>query len=285
MKVVRGINEMQDLVDNIHTSQQTIGLVPTMGALHKGHLSLLAAARKQTDITVVSIFVNPTQFGINEDFDQYPRPFDQDCEKAAEYGCDILFSPQAKAMYPENYMTYCLVENITKKFEGRIRPGHFRGVTTVVLKLFNIIQPHKAFFGQKDAQQTIVLQRLIKDLNLRTKLLVMPTIRESDGLALSSRNAYLTAQERKQVPIIFQGLGEAQKAYSLGKRNTRSLKQIIKKCYAASPIIQPEYVAIVDLETLKPLHSISDKALIAVACKTKESHTRLIDNIILDPAI
>jgi len=281
MKIVRDVLEMQNICTDLRHAQKRIGCVPTMGALHEGHLSLLHIARQRCDISVMTLFVNPTQFGPKEDLLKYPRPFDKDCEVAEKHGCDILFAPDTNDMYPDNYMSYVVVENITHKLEGESRPGHFRGVTTIVLKLFNITIPHIAVFGQKDAQQAIVLKRMVTDLNLPVELIIAPTLREKDGLALSSRNTYLTKKERLKVPLLYQGLHKAEQEHNRGELFAKNLIKHIKETYKKTELFKAEYIAIVDVENLEPVETISGKTLIAVACRTKETNTRLIDNIIL----
>lgn len=286
MKIIRSVTEMKNFSLTYQKSGKTVGLVPTMGALHKGHLSLIDIAKSECDLTVMSIFVNPTQFGPAEDFQKYPRTFDADCEMAQEAGCDIIFAPGDKEMYPSGYNTYVSVENITDRLCGASRPGHFRGVATVVLKFFNIIMPQTAVFGLKDAQQVIVIKRMIHDLNLSIKIKAAPIIREADGLAMSSRNVYLTSDERREVPVIYSGLRKALSDFDKGEKNVSKLKDMLKKEYEiASHILSVEYIEIVDLINVLPLEVISDTALIAVALRTKQSNTRLIDNIVVGGAL
>jgi pantoate--beta-alanine ligase len=260
---------------------RTIGLVPTMGALHQGHLSLLAEARKRCEVSVMSIFVNPAQFGPAEDFNKYPRPLDADCAMAEAAGCGAVFVPAAHDMYPENYATYVTVEGLDGTLCGARRPGHFRGVATVVLKLFNIVCPDLAFFGQKDAQQAIILKRMAVDLNLPVSIGVCPTVRETDGLAMSSRNRYLTPAERAAAPVIYRGLRAAAALHATGEKNTARLLEAIDEQYKTMPLVKKEYAEIVDCATLEPLAVIGTAGLIAVACRTAESQTRLIDNIVI----
>jgi pantoate--beta-alanine ligase len=229
----------------------------------------------------MSVFVNPTQFGPNEDFARYPRPFEQDCRLAGEHGCSVLFAPPPEEMYPKDYMTYVNVEDITTKLEGGLRPGHFKGVTTVVLKFFNIVAPQVAFFGQKDAQQVVVIKRMVKDLNVPIELQIVPTVREADGLAMSSRNVYLSSRERSQAPLIYRGLRTALEAFGAGERSAEKLTDAITAIYRQADCLEVQYIAIVDTLTLEPLAEIRDKALIAVACRMSESKTRLIDNVVL----
>ncbi len=282
---MRDIHEMQNHCLDLRSAQKRIGFVPTMGALHKGHLSLLNTVRQHSDVSIMSIFVNPTQFAPSEDLKEYPRPFEQDCEIAEDQGCDILFYPDTGDIYPDNYMTYITVEEITKKLEGASRPEHFTGVTTIVLKLFNLVFPHVAVFGQKDAQQALVIRRMVKDLNLPVELIIAPTTRETDGLALSSRNSYLTAEERAEAPLIYKGLNNAQQAYAAGELSAGKLLNEITAVYDTATHFKPEYIAIVDAETLNAVETISGKTLIAVACGTEQSQTRLIDNIVLGGTI
>lgn len=281
MKIVHDILEMQNICTDLHLAQKRTGCVPTMGALHEGHLSLLHIANQRCDVSIMTSFVNPTQFDPKEDLNKYPRPFDKDCEVAEKHGCDILFAPDTKDMYPDNYMSYAVVENITRKLEGESRPGHFRGVTTIVLKLFNITMPYIAVFGQKDAQQAIILKRMVTDFNLPVELIIAPTIRENDGMALSSRNIYLTKKERAKAPLIYQGLYRAEQEHNRGELFAKNLIKHIKDIYKKTDLFKAEYVAIVDTENLEPVETISGKTLIAVACRTKETNTRLIDNIVL----
>ncbi|NLG15762.1 MAG: pantoate--beta-alanine ligase [Fibrobacter sp.] len=281
MKIVKSVMEMKNLCLTYQRSGKTIGLVPTMGALHRGHLSLLERAGSQTDITAMSLFVNPTQFGPQEDFQKYPRLFEQDCSKAQGAGCDILFAPTVKEMYPEPYFTFVSVERITETLCGAKRPGHFRGVATVVLKLFNIVNPQVAVFGQKDAQQVAVIKRMVHDLNLSIKIDVAPIVREDDGLAMSSRNAYLTQSERSEVHLISAGLKKAEALYSSGERDAGAIKDAVRKEYSRAGFFNPEYIEVADTVFLKPAEKISVPVILAVACVTRESKTRLIDNIVL----
>jgi pantoate--beta-alanine ligase len=265
----------------IRKTGSSIGLVPTMGALHRGHLSLVAEARRRTDAAVMSVFVNPTQFGPGEDYGKYPRLFDADCAMAREAGCAALFAPNAADMYPPEYKTFVEVEGLGGALCGRTRPIHFRGVATVVLKLLNLVRPDEAFFGQKDAQQAIVLKRMVCDLNVPATVRVCPTVREEDGLALSSRNAYLTPAERAAAPLINKGLSAGVALYEAGERGTRALIAAAEKIMTASPLLVPEYLSVVDIVSLQPLDSLSAPALMAVACRAVESKTRLIDNQVL----
>jgi pantoate--beta-alanine ligase len=280
VKIVTSPQEMKNISLTYQRGGKTIGFVPTMGALHAGHLSLLEVSKKQADISVMSIFVNPVQFGPKEDFKQYPRPFNDDCAKAETAGCEIVFAPSVEAMYPEHYNTYVSVDKITDRLCGASRPGHFRGVTTIVLKLFNIINPQVAVFGQKDAQQVLVIKRMVKDLDMSVRIEVAPIIREPDGLAMSSRNTYLTVSERRDAPLIYAGLKEAKAAYDQGERDAGRLHEILSKKYSESGLFKPEYIEIVDTIEFQPQKTMQGTSLIAVAFRTRESNTRLIDNII-----
>jgi pantoate--beta-alanine ligase len=281
MKIVKSCLEMKNLSVTYQKSGKTIGFVPTMGALHSGHISLLNRVQEMCDCSVMSIFVNPAQFGPKEDFKNYPRPFDEDCIKAEAAGCDILFAPSKEDMYPEHYCTYVNVENITDTLCGASRQGHFRGVTTVVLKFFNIVNPQIAVFGQKDAQQVVVLKRMVHDLNMSINIDVAPIIREPDGLAMSSRNVYLTPGERQEASGIYRGLLNAMLEFEKGEKKAPRLLSIIRNEYEKFLLIDTEYIEIVDTIGLRSIEEIGTKALIAVACRTKESRTRLIDNIVV----
>lgn len=281
MRIVRTVLEMSKLSAAYRREGKVISFVPTMGALHKGHLSLLEIAKKNGDISIMSIFVNPTQFGPKEDYHKYPRPFENDCKKAEERGCDIIFSPSVEEMYPSGFCTTVSVKGLTEKLCGISRPGHFNGVTTVVMKLFNIVQPDTAVFGAKDAQQVIVIKRMVADLNCPVKIIVGDTVRENDGLALSSRNLYLTPEERNAAPLIYSGLRKAEDLFNKGVKNTEKLRIVVKETLAQSKLIEPEYIEIVDSFTLQSLSEITSQALLAIACRMKNTRTRLIDNIFL----
>jgi len=281
MKIIKSVAEMKNLSSTIHRSGSSIGLVPTMGALHKGHLSLLERINNCCDYSVMSIFVNPAQFGPKEDFSKYPRPFDIDCEKAQAAGCDAVFAPSDDEMYPKNYSTYVNVENITERLCGASRPGHFRGVTTVVMKLFNIVNPQVAVFGQKDAQQVIVLKRMVHDLNMSINIDVAPIVREDDGLAMSSRNMYLTQEEHRDALMIYKGIKAAQDIYIAGERSSNVLNDAVRNEIMKSELIDIEYVEIFDTVQLQKMEYVLSPALIAAACRTKQSKTRLIDNCVI----
>jgi len=281
MKIIETPFEMKNLSLTVQKSGRRVALVPTMGALHEGHLSLLKIASQQCDFLVMSVFVNPTQFGPKEDFSKYPRPFERDCELAEAAGCDCIFAPKPSDMYPENYSTYISVENITNTLCGESRPGHFTGVATVVNKLFNIVTPQIAVFGQKDAQQVIVIKRMVQDLNMSLQLITAPIIREDDGLAMSSRNVYLSEDERREAPLICKSLTEAKKLYDDGERSVQAIKNRVQSILGNGRMIKTEYIEVVDTVRINPLEKIDQPALIAIACRTNESGTRLIDNIIL----
>jgi pantoate--beta-alanine ligase len=260
---------------------QTIGFVPTMGALHKGHLSLIRKARKENDIVVVSIFVNPIQFGPKEDFRQYPRNLKQDAQLCRKEGVDIIFSPKAKDMYPEGFNSYIEIKDLSGVLCAKFRPGHFKGVATVVAKLFNIVQPDIAYFGQKDAQQAIIIKKLVCDLNMPVSIKVMPTVREEDGLAMSSRNIYLNQYERKDAAILYQALNLARDLIRGDRVDSldiiRKMRQLINKRRRT----RIQYISIVDLQNLRPVDKIKNKVLIALAVWIGKM--RLIDNIIIEP--
>jgi pantoate--beta-alanine ligase len=256
---------------------KTIGLVPTMGALHAGHVSLLDAARAETGFVVASIFVNPIQFGPTEDLTRYPRPLDQDLEACDRAGVDLVFAPDVETMYPPAFCTYVEVQGLTGSLCGRSRPGHFRGVATVVLKLFNLVQPDLAFFGQKDAQQARIIRQMTHDLDLPVRIRVCPIIREPDGLALSSRNQYLDADQHRNATILYQGLQEARARIESGERDADKVRQALAGRIAAAPGAVLDYAEIVDADTLKTVNPLQGEILVAVAVKF--GATRLIDNM------
>jgi pantoate--beta-alanine ligase len=251
-----------------------------MGALHAGHVSLLQAVRKENGFVVVSVFVNPTQFGPSEDFQRYPRPFSGDVEICTAEGVDLVFHPDAATLYPAGYHTYAEVHELQDVLCGASRPGHFRGVATVVLKLFNIVQPDRAYFGQKDAQQVRIIQQMVRDLNVPVQIEVCPIVREADGLALSSRNQYLSAEQRRQATILWQALEEARQLVETGLRDGPALVQALKTRIATAPAARLDYAAVVDLNTLRPVERLAGKVLVALAVYF--GNTRLIDNIVLD---
>ena len=280
MIIIETIQEMRAFVQQRREKGQSIALVPTMGSLHQGHLTLLERAKEACDIVVLSIFINPTQFGPNEDFAKYPRDLAGDSEKAVSVGVEVIFHPQAREMYPEGYSTFVQVEGITDKLCGMSRPGHFRGVTTVVNKLFNIIQPDKAFFGQKDAQQVLVLQRMVTDLNMNIHLEVVPIVREADGLAMSSRNAFLSAKERSAALILSQSLQLAETLVAQGEQDIEVLRSQVMAKIATEKLATCEYAEVYHYPTLQGMNRIKEKALLALAVRI--GNTRLIDNTILE---
>jgi pantoate--beta-alanine ligase len=281
MKLVKTVAELQAIVKEVKKSGRTIGLVPTMGALHEGHASLIRAAHAENDFTIVSDFVNPTQFGPTEDLDAYPRTLDHDCELAEAMGADVLFAPSPKEMYPSKDMTWVEVTgDITKVLCGRTRPIHFRGVATVVSKLFNLAQPDKAYFGQKDAQQAQVLKRMVKDLFFPLEIRVMPIVREEDGLAKSSRNVYLNPEERKAAVILNRALKKAEAAFAAGERNSAQLVALTADMIRTEPMSNIDYVEMYQLPELTEAEAeITTDHLLAVAVKF--GTTRLIDNVVL----
>ena len=284
MRIYDAIDGMREArrINSNHGDGQSFGLVPTMGALHEGHLSLIRAAKTQCGLVAVSLFVNPLQFGPGEDLAKYPRYFDRDRALLESEGVDFLFAPGVEEMYPPGTVTYVTVEGISDKLCGRSRPGHFRGVTTVVSKLFNIVQPDLAFFGQKDAAQVAIIRRMVRDLNIPVQIVTCPILRHPDGLALSSRNAYLDPQQRKSAAILYRSLMEVQKAFNQGEHKASELIKEGKRALATDPAVLPDYLEIVDPETLDPIDDVSRRALVAVAAFFGK--TRLIDNLVLEPA-
>ncbi len=281
MKLVKTVAELQQIVKETKKAGKSIGLVPTMGALHEGHASLIKAAHAENDFTIVSDFVNPTQFGPTEDLDAYPRTLDHDCKLAEEMGADVLFAPSPNEMYPSRDMTWVEVTgDITKVLCGRTRPIHFRGVATVVSKLFNLAQPDKAYFGQKDAQQAQVLKRMVKDLFFPLEIRVMPIVREADGLAKSSRNVYLNAAERSAAVILSKALAKAKAAFEAGERDSAKLIALVTEMIQTEPLSNIDYVEMYQLPDLTPAEkTVTTDHLLAVAVKF--GTTRLIDNVIL----
>jgi len=250
-----------------------------MGFLHEGHLSLIRQAREECDHVLVSIFVNPTQFGKNEDLSKYPRDIDRDLKLIEPLGTDLVWMPSAEMMYPRGYQTWVEVEAITSLLEGAMRPGHFKGVTTVVAKLFNGVQPHKAYFGQKDAQQVAVIRQMVRDLNFPLEVVVCPIVREADGLAMSSRNVYLDPAQRKAATVLFRSLSVAKEAYEQGERSAEKIRSRMKEVLAGEPLANVQYVSCADYDTLEELDVIKGKALLSMAVFVGK--TRLIDNLVL----
>src|SRR5215475_5653122 len=282
MEIINRRKRMSSVARKIRREQdRTIGLVPTMGALHEGHLSLVREARRMSDVVVVSVFVNPTQFGPGEDFTRYPRDLTRDTALLTDYNVDYIFAPPAEEIYPKGFSTYVNVEGLSEQLEGASRPGHFRGVTTVVTILMNTIRPDFAFFGQKDAQQALIIKRLVKDLAFDTEIVVLPTVREDSGLAISSRNLYLTTDEQKSAAVIHQALMRAKTAFREGERSPGRLETLVRATIEVEPRARVDYVNVVDAETLERIDKLDERPiLIAVAAYVGK--TRLIDNTILN---
>ena len=279
MEVIKEAKTMQDISESLRKAGRIITLVPTMGALHQGHLKLMEEAKNAGDILVISIFVNPTQFGPNEDYERYPRAFENDKKLADGIGVDYIFYPSVEEMYPENFSTYVTVEEYSKKLCGKSRPTHFRGVTTIVAKLFSIIKPHKAFFGWKDAQQLIIIKKMVKDLNMDVEVIGIEIVREPDGLALSSRNEYLSKEERRQALSVSSSLRGVKELVTNSVVDTAVIKRRIVDELMLMNLIKIDYVEIVDMETLNPVNKSKEDTLIAIAVWIGK--TRLIDNIII----
>ncbi|MEZ5427909.1 MAG: pantoate--beta-alanine ligase [Pyrinomonadaceae bacterium] len=282
MEIINRRQRMASLTRKLRRENKTIGFVPTMGALHEGHLALVHEARQMSDILIVSIFVNPTQFNEKDDFAKYPRDLTADATLLTQYQVDYIFAPDEQEIYGENFSTYVYVENLTEPLEGASRPGHFRGVATVVTILFNTIRPDFAFFGQKDAQQVAVIERLTKDLGFDTEIIVVPIVREESGLARSSRNARLSDAEREAAAIIYRALSEARKAFSEGERNAVKLTEMVYQKIESEPLAQIDYVAAVDQGTLESVDKIGEKPVL-LAAAVRFGKVRLIDNVILAP--
>ena len=281
MLIAKTIAEARTAVAKLRAERHCIGLVPTMGALHKGHLSLVRAAKAACDAVVATIFVNPTQFAPGEDFAKYPRRFDADCALLEAEGVDVLFAPDAAEMYPEGATTFVEVAGISDRLDGVSRPGHFRGVATVVAKLFNIVQPNHAFFGQKDAAQVAVLRRMVRDLNFNLELVVCPTVREPDGLAMSSRNHYLSTEERQSALVLSRALRHIEARVAAGVFESARLIDAGLIVLAEEPEIRLDYLRIVDPETLEDVADVTAGALVAVAAVVGPA--RLIDNVLIAP--
>ena len=281
MKTLSTITEVRAACDTHRRRGKHLGLVPTMGALHDGHLSLVRAAKQRCDIVAVSLFVNPTQFGPTEDLAKYPRPFERDRELLEKEGVAILFAPSAEEMYPPGEVTRVVVEGLSERLDGRSRPGHFRGVTTIVSKLFHIIEPDVAFFGQKDAAQSAVIRRMVRDLNLPVEIVICPIVREPDGLAMSSRNAYLDSDQRRQALVLNRSLIRVEERFCAGEKSASSLIASATDVFAQQPQVRLDYFEIVDPDTLDPVERIEQPALVAIAAYV--GSTRLIDNLTLTP--
>jgi pantoate--beta-alanine ligase len=279
LKICTTIDEMRAASRAARRAGKRLGFVPTMGALHEGHLSLVRAARASSDVVAASIFINPTQFGPNEDLAKYPRSFERDCELLKREGVDLLFAPTVEGMYPAGAVTWVTVEGLSGKLDGRSRPRHFRGVTTVVAKLFHVVEPDAAFFGQKDAAQVAIIRRMVRDLNLAVEIVVCPIVREADGLAMSSRNAYLDSEQRKRALVLHRALTRVQQLASAGERSAARLVAAGREEFAAESSVLLDYFEIVDPDTLDPVEDVYGGALVAVAAFV--GNTRLIDNIVL----
>ena len=280
MELLRTIEEARQFVLSQKKREKSIGLVPTMGYLHEGHLSLVHTAREQNDLVVVSIFVNPTQFGPQEDLDRYPRDLEKDRNSCSQAGVDAIFMPTAKEMYPERFHTWVQVDTITETLCGASRPGHFRGVATVVSKLFNIIQPDRAYFGLKDFQQAVVIKQMVRDLNMPLEIVTVPTVREADGLATSSRNKYLTAKQRARAPVLYNTLKLGQRLIEAGEHNADVVHEAMVKEIESQPNTRIDYISVCNPETLAPVDKIENRVLLAMAVWL--GNTRLIDNILVE---
>lgn len=283
MEIIRTISWMKETVRQARAENHVIGFIPTMGALHEGHLSLIRRARVDCSRVYASIFLNPTQFGPNEDLSRYPKTFESDVEKLTAAGVEVLFAPEINEIYPPGFRTYVNVEGLSERLEGRSRPGHFRGVTTVVLKLFEIVQPQFAYFGRKDAQQVRILQQMAVDLNLNVEIVVCPIVREGERLALSSRNTYLNSEERRAATVLQRALDEARRELNSGTRDALQLQTTIRRVLSSEPLARVDYVEIVDAESFEPVSSIGTRpvyALLAIFI----GKTRLIDNLLIEHA-
>ena len=279
MEIVTAAAAMQRISEAARCAGRTVGCVPTMGALHAGHLSLLARCRAETSFVIMTLFVNPMQFDRPDDLMRYPRVLEQDTALAREAGVDAIYAPSREAMYPQGYATHVAVEGLTARWEGAARPGHFRGVATVCTKLFAACRPHRAYFGLKDYQQTLVVRRLVADLDLGLEIVVLPTVREADGLALSSRNVHLSPDERQQALVLSQALAAAAAAVQAGERDLNHVRTNLERQISSAPLARLEYAAVCDAETLESLSTLDDRAIALVAARF--GSTRLIDNAFL----
>ncbi len=280
MRTLKTAAELRAYIRAARYDGKVIGFVPTMGAFHEGHLTLMRRARSECDVVVVSLFVNPTQFAPGEDFDRYPRDPDRDSRLAQEIPVDALFMPEVAEMYPHGWQTVVEVPGIAARWEGASRPGHFRGVATVCARLFNLVQPHYAFFGRKDYQQLKLIERMVKDLAFPLEIVPVNTVRDADGLALSSRNAYLSAEERAAAPVLFQALKAAEALYEAGERSGAVLENAMRSTVANQPLAQLDYAAVADAETLEPQVEVAEPAVLLIAARI--GNTRLIDNLLLN---
>jgi len=278
MEVIRTIKEMKEFSSQARRAGKTIAFVPTMGFFHDGHLSLMREGRRRCDLLIISLFVNPTQFGPNEDFKNYPRDFERDRKMAEEVGADVLFAPEASDMYPSNHQTIVRVEKVTQNLCGRSRPVHFQGVATVVLMLFEIVTPHAAIFGEKDYQQLVTIQQMVRDLHMRVEVVGMPTVREEDGLAMSSRNRYLLLEERKAALSLYRSLQKAKELLQKGERKAERILHEMKEIFQSEPLVKIDYVQICDAYSLQDVNQIEGDVVVALAAYLGK--TRLIDNLI-----
>ncbi|HYU98046.1 MAG TPA: pantoate--beta-alanine ligase [Pyrinomonadaceae bacterium] len=284
MEIINRRQRMSSVARKIRRDQdRTIGLVPTMGALHEGHLSLVREARRMCDVVVVSVFVNPTQFGPSEDYEDYPRDLTKDTALLTDYNVDYIFAPAAEEIYPKDFSTYVNVGGLSKLLEGESRPGHFRGVATVVAILLNTVRPDFAFFGQKDAQQAVIIKRMVRDLAFDTEIVVSPTVREDSGLAISSRNLYLDAEEQQSAAVIHRALKQAKDIYKKGERHAGKIAEIVRATIETEPRVRVDYVSVVDAETLEKLDKLDERPML-VAVAAYVGKTRLIDNTMLNKA-
>jgi pantoate--beta-alanine ligase len=282
MEIINRRQRMSSVARKIRREQdRTVGLVPTMGALHEGHLSLVREARRMCDVVVVSVFVNPTQFGPSEDYEDYPRDLTKDTALLTDYNVDYIFAPAAEEIYPKDFSTYVNVGGLSKLLEGESRPGHFRGVATVVAILLNTVRPDFAFFGQKDAQQAVIIKRMVRDLSFDTEIVVSPTVREDSGLAISSRNLYLDAEEQQSAAVIHRALKQAKEVYKKGERHASKLAEIVRATIETEPRVRVDYVSVVDAETLEKLDKLDERPML-VAVAAYVGKTRLIDNTMLN---
>ena len=279
MQIIKSPKSMQKLADNLRQKGKQIGFVPTMGAFHQGHLSLIRKSVKENDVTIVSVFVNPTQFGPDEDFDKYPRAFRKDCDLAEKAGVDIIFHPSVSMMYPDSFQTYVTPGDIADKLEGAARPGHMRGVATVCIKLFNIVKPHRAYFGQKDAQQLTMIKRVVADLNLDLKIITCPIVRTSSGVALSSRHSYLSEDDLNKTRVIYDSLKLAKKLVRAGMTDITAIRNRMVGMIKSVPRVRIEYIAFNRWDDLKELDTINGKVLISIVMVIGK--IRLLDNIII----
>ncbi len=281
MEIINRRKRMSSVARKVRREDKSIGLVPTMGALHEGHLSLVREARQMCDVVVVSVFVNPAQFGPGEDYARYPRDLTKDTALLTDYNVNYIFAPPPEEIYPPGYSTFVTVEGLSEQLEGASRPGHFRGVTTIVTMLLNIVRPDFAFFGQKDAQQALIIKRLVRDLAFDTEILILPTVREDSGLAISSRNTYLSESDKEAALVIRRGLVKAREAYNSGERSSIKLADLVRSTIESEPRARLDYVSVTDADTLEKLDKVENHSvLIAVAAYI--GRTRLIDNVVLN---